>query len=88
MVKELFVSLVIIVSVGYSVFQHEEIVKLKKENLKPNELLIDCDQQVMEYENQIDRLHKIIYVMDHSNASKKEAEYTVDASSTYDVPLK
>lgn len=88
MVKDLLVSFVLITSIGYAVYENGVINKLKQENSKPNDLLIDCDQQVMEYENQIDRLHKIIYVMDHSDASKKEAEYTVDASSTYNIPLK
>ena len=61
--------------------------KLSSELDSIKDTMLDCDAQVSEYENQIDRLQKIVYVM-NKGASKAQAIEVVDSSEFYDLDVK
>ena len=61
--------------------------KLSNELDSIKDTMMDCDAQVSEYENQIDRLQKIVYVM-NKGASKAQAIEVVDSSEFYDINVK
>ena len=61
--------------------------KLSSELDSIKDTMMDCDAQVSEYENQIDRLQKIVYVM-NKGASKAQAIEVVDSSEFYDLDVK
>ena len=61
--------------------------KLSSELDSIKDTMMDCDAQVSEYENQIDRLQKIVYVM-NKGASKQQAIEVVDSSEFYDLDVK
>jgi len=80
------ITIVVAIVVGYLTYDHYKTIK--QDNTKEiNETIVDQDAYIHELQAQIARDDAIIHIMEDV-ATRKQAEYVVDASSTYGVELK
>ena len=81
------IVMVVAVVVGYITYDHYKTIKDSNKQQEINETIVDQDAYIHELQAQLARDDAIIHIME-DGASRKQAEYVVDAASTYGVELK